>query len=269
VTIARAIAIGALALSAVRAGAQESITGIVYDSLTSRAPVANATVMLVELSRYASTDTHGRFRIDSVPAGRYTLGFTFAALDALDLALPAVPIDVVDGRRPVITLASPSAATMYQRICREPRAPDTNIIVGRVRDVDDHTPLVAAKVTTDWTEVTLTAGRARSNRFTAVARTDASGAYLLCGVPAHVALDVSSELAGFAAGPTPLMMDSSLIRRVDFAISRRDSAARGLPEDSVARSRALPGTASLRGIVLGSDARPLRDAEVGVVGSPD
>ena len=120
-TVARAIAIGVLALSTARAGAQGSIAGIVYDSLSAHAPLAGATVVLVESSRYATTDKSGRFRIDSVPAGRYTLGFTYAALDALDLSLPDIPVDVVDGRRSAVTLASPSVATVYARLCPGPR----------------------------------------------------------------------------------------------------------------------------------------------------
>jgi hypothetical protein len=262
VSVARTVA------TAPRAGAQGTIAGIVYDSLTSHASIANATVVLIELSRYATTDAHGRFQIDSVPVGGYTLGFTFAALDALDLVLPAVPVAVLDGRRSTVTLASPSAETMYMRMCREPRDRDTGIIIGRVRDVDDHTPLAEATIRTDWAEFTLTAGRSASDRVRAAARTDARGTYLLCGVPARVPLDLSSELAGFTAGPTSLTMDSSLIHRVDFAISRRDSAARAVPADT-SQSRSWRGTASLRGVVLNSEGRPLRDAAVGIVGSSD
>lgn len=268
--VARAVATVALTLGTTRAGAQGSIAGIVYDSLSSHGPLAGAEVVLVELSRYATTDTHGRFRIDSVPAGRYTLGFTYAALDVVDLVPPTVPVDVVDGRRSAVTLASPSAATVYTRLCPGPRDSDTGIILGRVRDVDDHTPLAGAMISTDWTEFTLAAGSSKSHRVRAAARADAKGVYLLCGVPMRVPLDVSSELAGFTAGPISLEMDSALIRRVNFAISRRDSAARRVEADSLSNDRSgLRGTASLRGVVLGGDGRPLRDADIGVVGSPD
>jgi hypothetical protein len=155
-------------------------------------------------------------------------------------------------------------------MCHQPRISDATILVGRVRDVDDRTPLADATITTDWTEFTLKAGRATSDRLSAATRSDASGAYLLCGLPTQVALDVSSERAGFTAGPTSVTMGGSLIRRVDFAISRRDTAARATSPDSVAQKHsAILGTASLRGIVVGSDGRPLPDAAVGIVGSPD
>jgi hypothetical protein len=70
VKITRSLACGALALTPGIAAAQGSIAGTVYDSLSTHAPLANATVVLVERSRYATTDARGRFRIDSVPDGR-------------------------------------------------------------------------------------------------------------------------------------------------------------------------------------------------------
>jgi hypothetical protein len=48
VKIIPTLACAALALISVRAGAQGSITGTVYDSLSTRAPLANATVVLVD-----------------------------------------------------------------------------------------------------------------------------------------------------------------------------------------------------------------------------
>ena len=57
-----ALAYVLLALSSMRAGAQGSIAGTVYDSLRTHAPLANATVVLVERSQYATTDARGRFR---------------------------------------------------------------------------------------------------------------------------------------------------------------------------------------------------------------
>jgi hypothetical protein len=269
-TIARTVAFGALAFSAARVGAQGTIAGTVYDSLTLHAPAAGATVVLVELSRYATTDAHGRFRLDGVPAGHYTLGFNVASLDALEVALPAISVEVADRGHSAVALATPSAATIYMLMCRAPLDRDTGIIIGRIRDVDDDMPLAGATISTDWTEVVFKGGRSATNRVYAAAKTDSRGRYLLCGVPAHVALDVSSEHDGFTAGPTSLTMDSSLIRRVDFSISRRDIAARAVSQDGLSQSHsASRGTASLRGTVLGGDGRPLAGAVVGIVGSSD
>jgi hypothetical protein len=251
----------------VRAGAQGSIAGTVYDSLSTRAPLANATVVLVERSRYATTDAHGHFQIDSVPDGRYTIGFMHPVLDSLDLEAPVVPVDVTGGRRTVVSLSTPGPAAAYARICPDAYEAETGLIVGRVRDVDDQAPLPDATVTTDWTEYTVTAGRTASHRVRAAARTNLQGVYMLCGVPSTVPLDVHTELAGFSAGPVPLLLNDRLIGRVDFALSRRDSAARTVALGDSTIAAREPGTGSLRGVVSGGDGRPMRDAVVSILGT--
>jgi len=262
------LACAALALHAVRAGAQGSIAGTVYDSLSTRAPLANATVVLVERSRYATTDARGHFQIDSVPDGRYTLGFMHPVLDSLDLTAPVVSVDVTGGLRTVVTLSTPGPAVAYAHMCPGLYERDIGVVIGRVRDVDDQAPLADATVTTDWTEYTLTAGRTASHRVRAEARTNRDGVFLLCGVPTTVPLDVHTELAGSSAGPTPLLLNDRLIGRVDFALSRRDSAARAVAlGDSATSAAGVPGTASLRGTVVGGDGRPMRDAVVGILGT--
>jgi len=265
-TIARKIAIGAVVLSAARAGAQGSIAGIVYDSLSSHAPLATATVVLVETSRYATTDSRGRFRFDSVAAGHYTIGFTHAVVDSLDVALPLVPVDVDGRRRSTVNLFTPSMTTMLSRLCPGPRDPDTGVLIGRIRDVDDQAPLADAAVSTDWTEFTLTGMRPAGHRVGAAARSNARGVYRLCGVPTKVPLELVSERAGFTAGPVPLLLDDARIRHMDFAISKHDSAAR---RRSLGDSATARGTASLRGMVLGTDRRPERGAVLGVLGTTD
>ena len=259
---------GVLALTAVKAGAQGSIAGTVFDSLRMRAPLADATVVLVERSRYATTDARGRFAFDSVPDGHYTIGFMHPVLDSLDLQAPVVAVDVAEGRPALVALATPSPAAAYAHICPGVHDPGTGVIIGSVRDVDDASALAEAVISTDWTEFTFSGGRPVGHRARAVTRSKSGGVYLLCGVPADVRVEVYTELAGFVAGPTPVLLGDRLIGRVDLALSRRDSAARGaLPADSSKFVAGVPGTASLRGVVLGSDGRPVRDVALDVIGT--
>ena len=264
----RILALSLLALSAATASAQGGISGTVYDSLLTRAPLANATVVLVERSRYVVTDAHGRFRIDSVSDGRYTLSFIHPVLDSLGLQAPAGLVDVEGGRRVTVALATPSPAAAYALLCPGPRDTETGVIIGRVRDVDDQSSLGDATVSTDWTEFTLMAGRLSGRRARAAARTNPAGVYFLCGVPIQVTLEVRSALAGSIAGPTSAQLDDRLIGRLDFAISRKDSAARDvLRSDTSTGPAASRGTAALRGVVRDGAGRPLRDAMVGVLGT--
>jgi hypothetical protein len=267
--VTRTLALGLLILSPAAAFAQGGISGTVFDSLITRAPLANATVVLVERSRYAETDARGRFRFDSVPDGRYTLSFIHPVLDSLGLQAPAGLVDVEGGRRVTVMLTTPSPASAYAHLCPGPRDTETGVIIGRVRDVDDQSLLANATVSTDWTEFTLSlGGRLAGRRARAAGRTNPAGVYLLCGVPTQVSLEVRADLAGSIAGPASTQLDDHLIGHLDFAISRHDSAARDvLRSDSASGKPASHGTASLRGVVRDGDGRVLRDALIGVLGT--
>ncbi len=262
----------AAALCASRAGAQGRISGIVYDSLRTHGPLVNATVVLIEPSRYATTDDKGRFTFDSVAPGKYSIGFTHDVLDSLDLQGPIATANVVAGAGASVVLAVPSATTMYGRLCPAVHDTSTGMVIGRVRDVDDQSALANAAVSTEWAEYVISGGRAVPSRMHAATKSGPGGIYLLCGIPTNVALEVRTELAGIVVGPSPLDMHGRIFSRVDFAISRKDDAAREMPlaathGDSIAFAAYGPGTAALRGVVHGADGKPLKDAVVSVIGT--
>ena len=268
--IACALTVGLLVSQAANAVAQGSIAGTVYDSLQSRAPLANATVVLLERSRYATTDANGHFKIDSVPDGHYTLSFMHPVLDALGLQAPGTRAEVIGGRSVELLLTTPAPASVYARLCPDAREPDTGFIIGRVRDVDDATSVADATVSTGWTETVLNAGKMLSQHGHVAAHTTSGGLYLLCGVPIETSLEIRAELRGLIAGPTITTLDDRLIGRIDFALSRRDSAARDVaPTDSIEIAAGPAGTASLRGVVRNADNgnRVLRDAMIYVIGT--
>lgn len=248
--------------------AQGSITGTVYDSLSTRALLANATVVLVEKSRYATTDAKGRFRIDSVPDGNYTISFIHPYLDSLGLQAPSAHVVVADGHSVTVSLGSQSPIALYSSLCPGPRDSDTGVIFGRVRDVDDESPLASATISTEWMEYVVTGGRSTAHPVRAVARSNPHGLYVLCGMPTETNLDLRSDMSGFIAGPTSLVLDPRLISRIDFAISRKDSATRDiLPRDTAKVAASKPGTATLQGAVRSGDGRPFHNAIVSVLGT--
>ena len=99
------------------ATAQGTVTGRVFDSLSTRGPLANATVVLVERGKYVTTGASGEFRLDSIPAGHYSLGLMHAVLDSFDLVIPVVPVSVADGEITKIVLSTPTARAAYARAC--------------------------------------------------------------------------------------------------------------------------------------------------------
>jgi hypothetical protein len=227
--VARTLAAIILALGSLRANAQGSIAGTVYDSLRTHAPLADATVVLVEKSRYATTDALGRFSFDSVPDGHYTIGFTHAVLDSLDVQGPIAAVDVAGAQRASVTLATPSSATLYARLCPGEHDPSTGMLVGRVRKADGQTPVAGAAVSTAWTEFTTIDGHTVSKQTRAATRTSAGGLYLLCNLPADVTLEVSTEFGPLTGGPTTLATQDRLFSRLDFALGPKAAASRADP----------------------------------------
>ena len=268
----RTLICAAALICAQRAGAQGRISGVVYDSLRTHGPLANATVVLIEPSRYATTDAKGRFSFDSVAPGKYSIGFTHDVLDSLDLQGPIATANVVAGQLASVVLAVPSATTMYARLCPAVHDTSTGMVIGRVRDVDDQSALPNAAVSTEWAEYVISGGKAVPSRMHAATKSGAGGIYLLCGIPTNVALEVRTELAGIVVGPSPLDMHGRIFTRVDFAVSRKDDAAREMPlgathGDSIAFAAYGPGTAALHGVVRAADGKPLKDAVVSVIGT--
>ena len=95
------------------AAAQRSVEGTVYDSLL-HAPLPGADVWVRGSERHAETGSDGRFRLDSVAPGRYTLFVSHPGLDSAGLFTLAVPITITADPTPVY-VATPSLATLWRR----------------------------------------------------------------------------------------------------------------------------------------------------------
>jgi hypothetical protein len=263
--------IGLLLLSARAsvAGAQGSarIDGTVFDSLRTQAPLGGATVVLVESNRYVTADERGRFQFDSVAGGRWSLAILHPMLDSLDLQLPRVSVEVREGQRTTVRLATPSANAVYGALCGAARAADAGAIVGRVRDVDTGTPVAQATVRTSWTEFVMGTTGLTSTPAGDSARTNADGLYVLCDVPLQSSLDLRATRDGQQTGTARVEVDTRIIVRVDLALSLTDPSAR---DASLAPPGAAPrGRAQLSGRILGLDQRGAADALVVVTGTSD
>jgi hypothetical protein len=269
----RLILLAALSSPYAIAGAQATVTGTVFDSLRTSAPLKGATVVLPGLSRYAITDGRGRFRIDSVPAGQVTITFLHPALDSLGVAADIRTVTVPERGSVDVHLTTPSPPTAYARLCPGRRDIATGLLFGIVRDVDDAKPIAGALVTADWREYAIELGSMRGRVARATAATSDAGVYLLCGVPADVSSQVFALADGYAAGPVLVGPESRLLARFDFSISRRDSAARLSAAELLDSTRrgaplgAAPGSATIAGRILASNHRPIAGALVGVNGT--
>ena len=87
---------GTAAAQAAVPQARATISGIVFDSLVRRGPLAGAEVVMVESGRSTVTNANGRFRFDSVVAGTVRLTFYHDGLDSLGVGVAPVVVTVSD-----------------------------------------------------------------------------------------------------------------------------------------------------------------------------
>src|SRR5258706_11765152 len=94
---------------------QRAALGTVYDSLA-HAPLRDADVWVRGRERHAQTNGSGRFRLDSIAPGHYTLFFSHPGLYSPGLFTLAVPVDIT-GSDSALSVATPSLATVWRRRC--------------------------------------------------------------------------------------------------------------------------------------------------------
>jgi hypothetical protein len=235
------------------AGAQAtSIAGVVFDSLRTKAPLAGATVVLIELNKYVSADERGRFHFDSLVPGRYRLSFLHPVLDSLHITASETEVDAVAGTATVVRLVTPSAASLYARLCPAPREKLTGVVIGRVYDVDDDSPLAGAVVSSAWDELVIENGTVRGHTAGHRVVTTASGGFVFCGVPSDAPFKLRASAGGASAGPIEVSLGTSLVASADLAVSRAPAGAARLAtlRGSVRRTDGTP----LAGAIISSDA---------------
>jgi hypothetical protein len=229
------------------------LSGVVFDSIAGR-PLAGAQVWLeprgvvapdrLAVSRAeATTDSAGRYVLDSLPAGSYRLGVDEPRLDAAGVPLPRYDIQLQPGMAVDGALAVPSRATLARGCQQAVGEPHDGLLFGTVRTADGGSPVKGAAVRLSW-------GVGPAPRRDVVAWTDDRGTYRACGVPAGVPVTAQAFGGGVASGWMDLRLD-------DLRLLRRDVFLPIPP----AGGRSVPG-AKLRGIVRDSAERPVAGARV-------
>ncbi|HEV7838767.1 MAG TPA: carboxypeptidase-like regulatory domain-containing protein, partial [Gemmatimonadaceae bacterium] len=129
------------------------IVGVVADSV-SGAPLQGAEVVVGGVTETVTTDSLGRFTIDSLTPGTYQVGIFHPLLESLGIALATKPFAIGPDSAGVVNLAVPSVTTLVKRYCgTDQMAATPSSVVGRVLDPDTDVPVAGAKVTLAWTEI--------------------------------------------------------------------------------------------------------------------
>jgi len=238
-----------------------SIRGEVYDSLIG-ARLEGAHVRVHGTNLLATTNSRGRFMLDSVPAGTRVLLVDHPALDSAGLSDLPKGVLVVAGRTTQVRLAVPSLRTFAATACAGPPAPvggDSGIVFGAVRDAESGLRLTGATVTMSWVAVQRAGGQPSVVARVRDVRTDSLGNYYVCGVASSVGVNARASAGPFASGELQLELGERRLLRHDLSVSREE-----LEEDTLPGS--TPGLATLVGSVRAKSGAPLVDARAGVLG---
>ena len=279
-TMRTTLALLALAAAAIPLRAQSTgrIEGVVTDSAHARWP-EGASVLAIrteppEHSGGAEVDNRGRYRIDSLPVGRYMVELSSPFLDSLEITLPARDVTVQAGRATKLDFAFPSGRTLRAGACPGlALAAGSGALLGRVVDADTDAPLADARVVFAWHETTIdrkTLTPRTAERSGAVA-TDSLGRYRLCGIPTDEWVVLQVQRAGRAGRDVRVMVpDSAGVSVRNLSLSTAASRAFTASADSTSNDTVaapLTGTASVAGVVRGVGGLPLGEAQLRVLGA--
>ncbi len=257
-----------------------TISGIVRDSVA-RVPLGGAWVQLVDaedqqrFSRTVLSDSLGRFAVDGVADGRYTLGFFHPLLDSLGVEAPLHDVLVRRQRAVRMDLATPSPLQLREAICgaRAGRMPEA-VVIGVVRDARTRAPRVGATVIGDWMEYTISKNGVDRRRPRLVDTTAANGWFALCDVPKGGTMFLSAALGDESTDVIELQVPAhGFLRRELYLGSARTVATADSvpPSDTLVRQhRQRAGDGVVRGAVLAAEGnRRLAGAIVAISGSSE
>ncbi|HEV7991770.1 MAG TPA: carboxypeptidase-like regulatory domain-containing protein [Gemmatimonadaceae bacterium] len=275
-------------------GAQDAVPtgrleGTIKESVRSR-PVRGSSITLARLdpepvvSFGARPDDRGRYRLDSLPAGRYMIQLTHEMLDSLDLALPTDEVNIVAGQTARAQFSLPSSVALRNAVCRGlTLATGTGAVAGRVANADTDLPLANADVAISWTDMSVDRKTLRSSieEHTGWVRTGPRGEYRICNVPVGSWLLIQLQYAGRASNVVRVSVSEDegvIMRNLSLSVDASptlgkldsigavapDPAGDAAPEDASSALR-LAGTATVTGTVRGAGGRPVSGVELRVV----
>jgi hypothetical protein len=241
----------------------------VYDSVAAL-PLAGAHVELVnadDRSRIlfsTTSDSLGRFVLDSVAIGRYIAGFVHPMLDSLGLGVMQHLLTVTDGSELRVDLAVPSPGRIELALCRGDEDRNTNgAVIGYVLNSHSLVGTESSIVLAEWSEIILGKNGVGRDILSRRATTDASGWFVICGVPTASSVILRAIRGADTSGAIELDIPKSRIARrnlyIDHLVPTDSTGPVGSAPDSGAPKRR---TSSLAGWVRSEDGVPIPGARV-------
>jgi|RhiMetdeSRZDD1v2_1073273.scaffolds.fasta_scaffold95172_2 carboxypeptidase family protein/TonB-dependent receptor-like protein len=255
-------------------GGLAGVAGSVVDSIHGGVPLQGAIIKVGD--RQAKTDANGRFQVDSIPPGSYSLTLLHPLLDTLGISITTRAVPFQGGNTLAVEMAIPSAQTVLERSCAPAwRARGPSALVGKVLDADTDTPLVGAKVSLAWVELSLTTLRKEPRVRTQPVGPD--GTYRICGLPGGIDGNVQAEFNGRKTAEVHVVMDeanplafqslrigTAVVEEAPADTTKRAPGAKVAAGDTVRRLR---GPARLTGRVVNAAGAPVANARIDITGT--
>jgi hypothetical protein len=241
-------------------GGRASIVGVVLDSLNGRY-LAGAEVLVQGARASFTTDSLGKFRVDSLAPGNYQVGVFHPLLDTLGIALATQPFHVGADSISYVILSIPSAPTIIRNACKvRPRQQGRSAVIGHVLDPETTEPVAGAEVSLAWIafEASKEAGIRQSPRLLRDT-TDATGAFSICGLPNEMDATLQARRGSWSTAEVPIHLGTDEVELFarTLLLARVDSMVR-------TGTATLSGRVILEGNPVGSGTR-VEVAGTGVV----
>ncbi len=198
--------------------AQARLDGVLIDSTRTLAPLAGAEVVLLADGRRATTDRRGRFRFENVPAGPQRVAYGALWLDSVGVPVAVQAVDVPARGRVQVTLATASVVALQRLYCGTALAADVGLLTGEVRDADNGGWASGVRLEARWREKHLGPGVLEDMTVATTDTTNASGRYVLCGVPLNVAMTVTARHPDGRATETLVVETATRLGAADLMI---------------------------------------------------
>jgi hypothetical protein len=224
------------------------VVGVVADSLYG-GPLVGAQISIEGVNARVLSDSLGRFRLDSVPAGRYRIGIFHPLLDSLGMSIASPPLDVAANSTLSLVFATPSAPTIVRLDCGVPLTgiadSATSLIIGHILDAETEAPVAGAHVSLRWGHFqSALAAKLRHAQGQWDATTGPNGEFRFCHVPPHLTgvARASRSAADTSGVSRPYAMRGRQVRFLVLHIPAADSEKQ--------TARATSGPATLTGRVI-------------------
>lgn len=211
------------------------VRGMVRDSIRHR-PLAGAVVELARVdsasreiitggpqhfSAVTLSDSTGGFEFTRLPSGLFALAFHHPVLEDLGVSPSAALLALGDTTDVRVTLSTPTAAAVRASAC--PAGLQGGLFAGRVVNAVTGVALTGAAALIEWGELKLSRGSAGPVRREAMASSDSTGRFRICGLPTESSLNLRIGSAGFRSVETELALPGEGVFLQDFRLA--DSAA--------------------------------------------